>query len=373
MEQAKNFFSRTQQRKLFLLLLAASSSVYFLTVLNDFYRSSSSDAIIYPDAHSDILIDVPSTTITLPPIATPSESPLPQSPHAIAIFLGADYHAGNDDSDEADWYYMGARTLVYQLLHSSTTKLKKPIPVVILVTKDVRESKRMRLKADGATVIEIKEVEHAFSIGEPRYAQVLTKLRVFDYELMPYEKVFLMDTDMVITRPLDGIFDDESTRLNTVDQNATRTDAEKEISSLPRSFIFAATPESFDADHQYPYLDANREKAYFNVGCMLFSPSKEIYDYYLAILAHPDLFGHGWPEQDLLNYIHRLDGPMPWTRLHYSWYLNWPNQNDLDGNMAIIHSKFWSQYFGPGEKYALLCLGEMQGYWKAKETLEVKA
>ncbi|OQE72393.1 hypothetical protein PENNAL_c0097G10605 [Penicillium nalgiovense] len=380
MERAMNFLSPTQARKLFIPLLATSFCVYFLILLNNIHQPSS-NVIIYHDAHSnasippsnsDVLIDAPSVTTTSSPITPPLKSP-PRSPHAIAIFLGADYHAGDDDSDEADWYYMGARTLIYQLLHSPATKLKTPTPVVILVTKDVRESKRIRLQADGATVIEIEEVDHAFSIGEPRYAQVLTKLRVFDYEVMPYEKVFLMDTDMVIRRPLDAIFDDESTRLNTIDPNATRTDTEREISPLPQNFTFAATPESAERDHEYPYLDLEREKTYFNVGCMLFSPSKEIYHYYLAILGHPELFGHGWPEQDLLNYIHRLDGPMPWTRLHYSWYLNWPNQNDLDGDMAIIHSKFWAEDFGPGEKYALRYLGEMQGYWIAKEAVQARA
>jgi hypothetical protein len=246
MEWAMNFLSPTQ-RKLFIPLLVTSFSVYFLTLLNNIHHSS--NVIIYHDppsnasipSNSDVLIDA-SVTATSSPITPPRKSP--RSPHAIAIFLGSDYHAGDDDSDEADWYYMGARTLVYQLLHSPATKLKTPTPVVILVTKDVRESKRIRLQADGATVIEIEEVDHAFSIGEPRYAQVLTKLRVFDYEVMPYEKVFLMDTDMVITRPLDAIFDDESARLNTIDPNATRTDTEREISPLPQNFTFAATPES---------------------------------------------------------------------------------------------------------------------------------
>lgn len=37
--------------------------------------------------------------------------------------------------------------------------------------------------------------------------------------------------------------------------------------------------------------------------------------------------------------------------------------------MAIIYSKFWQEDFGPREKYALRCLGEMQGYWIAKEAV----
>lgn len=373
MERTTNFFNRTQRRKLFFLLLAAVFSVYLLTLLNTTYR-----LIPHIDVDSGCFNATPSPSQSSSPSSSPSSNPIssspkpprPQSPYAIAAFLGADWHGEEGDGDDADWYYVGARTLVYQLLHAPATKfmdpiVTEPIPVVILVTKDVRESKRRRLEADGAIVVEIEEVEHGFSIGEPRYAQVLTKLQLFNPEIMPYEKVFLMDTDMVITRPIDAIFQDESTRLNWVDPN--RTEPEVAIAPLPRRFTFAATPESFDKNHAYPFLDPDREKAYFNVGCMLFSPSKEIYQYYISVLTHPDLFGHGWPEQDLLNYIHRLDGPMPWSRLHYSWYLNWPNKNDLDGNMAIIHSKFWEQgWYGVGEKFALSRVGEMQGYWIGK-------
>jgi alpha-N-acetylglucosamine transferase len=372
METLTTFLYRPQGRKLLFLVLAAGFTVFTLTLLNHKYQTTVSYTIPNSVEYSVFSDETPIITpIPSPKPSFPPKVSLPQSPYAIAIFLGADYHGNEDDGDDEDWYYVGARTLVYQLLHAPSTRLKQPqstqpIPVVIMVTKDVRESKRKRLEADGATLFEIEVVEHDFDIGEPRYAQVLTKLRLFDSEIMPYEKVFLMDTDMVITRPIDGIFQDESTHLNPVDQNETYP--ELEFASLPHRFTFAATPESLDKEHEYPYLDPSREKQYFNVGCMLFSPSKEIYQYYLSILSHSDLFGHGWPEQDLLNYVHRLDGPMPWGRLHYSWYLNWPNENDLEGGMAIIHSKFWEKdWFGAGEKYALSRVWEMQGYWKGKE------
>ncbi|KAJ5851267.1 uncharacterized protein N7529_010652 [Penicillium soppii] len=153
-------------------------------------------------------------------IVAPSLTPKPlsslefsrhKSPYAVAISLGADYHRNEDDGDDEDWYYVGGRTLVYQLLHAPSTKLKQPqstqsIQVVVNVTKDVRQSKRKRPEADGATLFEIEKVEHNFDIRETRYAQVLTKLRLFDSEIMPYEKVFLMETDMVITQPIDAIF-----------------------------------------------------------------------------------------------------------------------------------------------------------------------
>lgn len=376
MGNTSNFLTRTQRRKFFFLLLGASISFYLLTLLHTTYHPFKPHSEPQTEAPSDISNTPsnksPPSTPNSSPIATPPKHTRPKSPYCVAAFLGADYHGEDGDNDDADWYYVGARTLVYQLLHSPTTRFTdpiktEPIPVIVLVTKDVRESKRKRLEADGATVIEIEEIAAEFAIGEPRYAQVLTKLRALDPELMPYEKVFLMDTDMVLTRPIDEIFQDESTQLRPVDRNRTGPDAE--LAPLPETFMFAATPESHDRDHPYPFLDLDRKEHYFNVGCMLFSPSKEIYNFYLAILAHPDLFGHGWPEQDLLNYIHRLEGPMPWSRLHFSWYLNWPNINDLDGQMAIIHTKYWSEEaLDLPERFALSRVGEMQGYWIGKES-----
>lgn len=356
-------------------MLGSSLCLYLLLLLHTTYHPFNSLSEPQTKTQHDISSgpsneSPPSSPPSSSPIAIPPQKPRPKSPYCVAAFLGADYHGEDGDNDDADWYYVGARTLVYQLLHSPTTRFTdpvktEPIPVIIMVTKDVSESKRRRLEIDGATVVEIEEVTADFAIGEPRYAQVLTKLRVFDPELMPYEKVFLMDTDMVLTRPIDAIFQDESTRLSPVDRNYTGPDAE--IAPLPETFMFAATPESLDRDHAYPFLDLERKQHYFNVGCMLFSPSKEIYNFYLSILDHPDMFGHGWPEQDLLNYIHRLEGPMPWSRLHFSWYLNWPNINDIDGQMAIIHEKYWEQTLNLAGRIALSRVWEMQGYWIGKE------
>lgn len=46
--------------------------------------------------------------------------------------------------------------------------------MIILVTKDVSESKRRRIEKNGATVLEIEEMTAGVAIGEPHYAQVLS-------------------------------------------------------------------------------------------------------------------------------------------------------------------------------------------------------
>ncbi|KAK5057155.1 hypothetical protein LTR16_010569, partial [Cryomyces antarcticus] len=64
-----------------------------------------------------------------------------QSRVAFATFL-AGAAAGNDEAavdDNADGYYLGARVLAYQLLHSPSIGTNSSIPFLVLVTEDVSE------------------------------------------------------------------------------------------------------------------------------------------------------------------------------------------------------------------------------------------
>ncbi|KAJ5096464.1 hypothetical protein NUU61_005820 [Penicillium alfredii] len=353
-------------RKSTFFLVLATSLTFFL-VVSWTLSGPRSDATF--QKHADSSTAHQNDTISsahLKPHSNPTPSPV-KTPYAIGTFVGTDTYGTEDAGDDEDRYYVGARTLVYQLLHAPSTKLTSPVSIVILVTKGVRESKRKRLRDDGATVIEVEDVPHNITVGQPRWAETFAKVRLFDPKIMPYRKVLLMDTDMVITRPIDAIFEDPSSEPMNSRKNQTNR-ADLPLATLPEKFAIAAAPESLDRDHPYPFVDHDHTKGYFNSGLVLYTPSTELFQHYLEIIARPDLFYNGFPDQDLLNYAHRWQGPMPWRRLHFSWYLNWPNQDDIDGGMAIIHSKFWEPDlpFGPGERLALSRRWEMQGYWMGK-------
>ncbi|GIJ84939.1 hypothetical protein Asppvi_003794 [Aspergillus pseudoviridinutans] len=127
----------------------------------------------------------------------------------------------------------------------------------------------------------------------------------------------------------------------------------------------AASPESGKLDHPYPYLDTEQRDSYFNSGFFVYSPSTQLFGHYMSLLNESETWYHGFPDQDLLNYAHRSDGPMPWQKLHFSWHLNWPNDNDLNGGMAALHAKWWKgDFVSPSVKeYALSRRWEMEGYW----------
>lgn len=284
-----------------------------------------------------------------------------KGPYAVVTYLSRQFDGHENDDDNEDQYYVGARLLAYQLLHSPQTRLETSMPFIVLVTKDVRESKRQRLVKDGATVVEVDIVEHNVTIPRPNWVDTFSKMRVFDPNFVPYEKVLYLDTDTVLTRSMDAIFREPNTKPM---QPLNETGRVKEDEGLlPVTFIFAAAGETLDTNHSYPVVD--NDNPYFNSGLFVYSPSHAIFNYYLRIFEHTERWFHEAPDQDLLNYAHRWDGPLPWRSLHPSWTVLWPNDNDLQGGLAALHVKWWDTNYWIRSviDYCLSKRWEMEGYW----------
>ena len=84
---------------------------------------------------------------------------------AVVTFLANEFNGRDNDNDDDDVYYIGARLIAYQLLHAPETRFLNPTPLIVLVTHDVRPSKRQRLMDDGATVVEVNNIDHDISFG----------------------------------------------------------------------------------------------------------------------------------------------------------------------------------------------------------------
>jgi alpha-N-acetylglucosamine transferase len=306
---------------------------------------------------------------TPPPPDTLGGGPATKKPtyrgrYAITTFLASHDDGTHPVPDEQDPYFVSARTLLYQLLHSPNTKLRYDVPVIVAVTPDVRESKRRRLRADGATVVEIEYLANSGAVVDDSRSEMATKLRLFDPTIIPYEKALFMEPDMVLTRPILDIFGDPSTEPALINDT---TKVSAELGTIPERYLMAASPDSLQRDHAYPFLDPDHTAKYFNGSLFMYSPTTEVFQYYKSLLSHPELYYTGAPGQDLINYAHRWGGPMPWKRLHSSWYINWPNDNDLAGNMALLHSKWWMTSSDAVEQFALARRWEMEGYWTGRE------
>ncbi|KAF3281615.1 hypothetical protein TWF970_002171 [Orbilia oligospora] len=216
---------------------------------------------------------------------------------AFATFLAENTkRTGDTEKDNDDMYFVATRVLAYQLLHDPETRTNNSTPFIVLVTSAVSESKRRTLESDGATVIFAEDVPLPFWVktGVTRWKDQFTKLRLF--ELVEYERIVFIDADTLLTRNMDGIFEDPAVKFPSETLlESKRGELKSDEAVLPENVM-------------------NRWRR-FNPHTM---------------------------EQSLLNYAHRLSGTMPWGRLDYKWSATWPNHADLKGGVASLHEKFWS-------------------------------
>lgn len=302
----------------------------------------------------------------------PTRPTIPIAKVAFATFLAGnanpDAKVNDADSaainDEDDGYFLGARVLAYQLLHSPDTGTNNSIPFLVVCTSDVSLRKRRRLTADGATVILVEKLSSDWvQPGSPRWRDVLAKLRLF--ELTAYSKICFIDADTLVTRRLDGVFYDEATLTQATLTNPSETLADE--AALPRTYMLATHADYWGYDHPYP---PDPTSNYLNCGFFVFAPSKQLFAYYMSLLQLPGRFDPGFPEQNLLNYAHRREGNMPWKPLWHGWNVNWPTERDWQQGAASFHAKYWDG--DPSHDKVLKSIwreqrAEMEGFYRGRD------
>ena len=257
---------------------------------------------------------------------------------AYVTFLQDHYIHEDNTEDTADEYFMSTRVLGYQLMHSPKTGTKEGIPFVVICTPRVRESKKKRLEEDGATIVTVDFVENPewmnrAGISE-RWATVMTKMRIF--QLTQFEKILLLDSDIFVIEPLDAIFQDPSTDLVNTDSSMIVAEDEGKV---PKHYMMAGQGQQRDWVHPYP---PDPTEQMYGAGFFLTTPSDELFDYYMHILYSPEArFDPGFPEQNLMNYAHRRDGPMPWKDVDYKWTTTFPTMAEYEAGAKSLHHKWW--------------------------------
>ena len=277
---------------------------------------------------------------------------------AIATFLTGNHkQSAQEDDLDTDYYYIATRIIAYQLLHAPETRCNMSVSFAVLVTSMVSERKRQQLRSDGAIVMEVEDVPLRWWIktGVTRWKDQFTKLRLF--EMTQFDRVLFIDADTLITRPLDGIFDELEVRrpADTLFGRETQTDE----APFPAQYMFAARSDNAltgERDHSFP----PHQTEVFSAGFWIAAPSHEMFAYLLSVMNHYRRFDPHTMEQSLLNYAFRRAGPMPWREIHYKWSATWPSSRDVDGQVVTLHEKFWST--GPQELRNL--------WWEQKRNME---
>lgn len=198
----------------------------------------------------------------------------------------------------------------------------------------------------------------------PIWANIFDKLRI--WELTQFERVAFLDADHIIMQPMDGVFDVALLQESSFDETTNHT-TKVEV-ALPSEYVFTAGLEVNLAHHFPPTLEGGDliyNKEYVNAGFFVVKPSREVFDYYLAVLHTPDSFDRKYAEQDMLNYIHRQDGPMPWQRIDPIWNIHRPTLEDINAGVRSLHQKWWEAWNTDLTSIMLSWRWRMQGYFDA--------
>ncbi|KAL2060246.1 hypothetical protein VTL71DRAFT_9641 [Oculimacula yallundae] len=276
---------------------------------------------------------------------------------AIATFLCENYVG---DENAVDNYFIGARTLHYQLKIAPETRMvRDDVVLLVVVTKAVSEDKRRRLEKDGAKVVVVEDVKTPWWVrtGVKKWKDQFTKLRIL--EMVEYERILFIDSDTLITRPIDSIFAEPIVQHPSQTLGNRTRQIKSDEALLPAHYLFTARSDNAlagERDHPYPPLSTK----VFSAGFWLAAPSPEMFAYLMSVMQHWRRFDPFTMEQSLLNYAFRSEGPMPWGELDPKWSATWPNAKDWENGVVSLHEKWWS--VGPDD---------LREKWKAaKEEME---
>ncbi|KAJ5372463.1 hypothetical protein N7517_004469 [Penicillium concentricum] len=241
--------------------------------------------------------------------------------------------AGNDLDfpDVEEPYLQGARLPTFQLLRNPRTRTRiDNVPFLILVTPDIPQQHRDILNREGATVVPVESLEYDWGSSQ-RWDTVLAKLSL--WKLKEYDKIVFLNVESVIFSPMCDIFEDPATTMRAV-TNPT--------GKMPKNYMIAAPQHSrMNLNTQLVSGQESYQKSRMDNGFFILHPSKDLYSYYVSlhhILDKDDFVRH---EQNLFNYAHRVDGPMPWQNLGPEWNLKDASQFDYEKGLRSINHKWW--------------------------------
>lgn len=312
----------------------------------------------------------------------PYTSPAPHHPSlsseklAIVTFLSSTLDKGDDW--ETDEYFLATRLLAWQLLHSPTTKIRREnLDFFVVVTPSVSQPRRDRLEKDGAKLWPVDFLYAEWLRGtnhEMRWDDLMGKLRV--WQMVEYSRVLLLDGDIILREPLDGIFDDPGAQFQTTNRSTAVQSPLPEGSDpplLPDKYMLGGTHETIGPNHVFPPTFENnglQKYGYFNAGFFLLSPNEQLFEYYTRLMNTKDGFDPQYMEQNLLNRIHSWDGALPWTLIDVKWNMVCVTDADLDGGVKSLHQKWFVNPQSGSERVrdiGMRARWEMQGWYDAMD------
>ncbi|KAG5718848.1 hypothetical protein E4T56_gene6329 [Termitomyces sp. T112] len=253
-------------------------------------------------------------------------------------------------------------------------------PLVVMVTPSLPLEARDVLRMRGILTREVdslqpREGSHSLAAHDARFADTWTKLRGF--ELIEYDRIVLLDCDMIVLKNMDDLMNIELARDHIAAVHVCACNPRK-LKHYPADWIpanCAHTKVDNPTALPPPYTDTSpRPYKQLNSGTVVLNPSKELYEGIVYFLSTSDKIAEfSFPDQDLLTAY--FEGR--WLPLH--WYYNalrtlryiHPNlwrDDEVRCLHYILPDKPWQSRVTSQESEAQL--GEMnRWWWKQFDTL----
>lgn len=207
----------------------------------------------------------------------------------------------------------------------------------------------------------------AVQLAWARFSEVWTKLRVWELDQQGYDRVVLVDSDMLVLRNMDELFDDVVLPTNSTGQvgiasSFACTCNPAKIASYPPEWIpanCAFTIQQHPSSLSIPPLSLTKSSPptyhLINSGLVVLAPSSDLFKSHMlpALATDPRVPTYRFPDQDFLaDFFHLNVLPLPYIynalkKLRASHTNIW---RDADvKNVHYIHAKPWESKAGGGK------------------------
>ncbi|KAF9019451.1 nucleotide-diphospho-sugar transferase [Hymenopellis radicata] len=228
--------------------------------------------------------------------------------------------------------YLAGLLVVDYGLRAARTKY----PFVVMVTETLPEDARTILKKRGLKMVDIGSIRpgsgrESFDMTDARFSDTWSKIRVF--ELVEYDRVVLLDADMVVRRNMDELMDMDLGPNEIAAAHVCACNPRKRPhyppdwipENCPHTAVHTpqSSPPRWSPGKPRPYSELNS-------GLVVLNPSSDLASGIMNRLATCHVEKYYFPDQDLLSeHFKGAWKPLP-------WYYN------ALRTLKVIHPRMWS-------------------------------
>lgn len=275
-----------------------------------------------------------------------------------------------------------AATLV---LHYSLVSVKSKYPLVVMATPDLGGDARDSLRKRGIVIRDINSLRpvagtHTLAAHDNRFNDTWTKLRAF--ELSEYDRVVLIDSDMMFMRNMDELLDIELAEDGIAAAHACACNPHKyphyPADWTPKNCAHSSVAHPTGITSP-PVITESSPRPYLllNSGVVVLNPSQELFDSIENFLiTSPLVPTFSFPDQDLLaEFFKGRWKVLPWcyNALKTLRTIHQPLWRDEEVRCLhyILSVKPWHSPPGTGGQYEEMNVWWRDTYQKLGEEMKV--